>query len=119
MPGQTSFGDITFAWDDHAIAALLAGPSGDTATYLARVGVMLETQMKVNVTSGGPTGEGPHVRTGRLRSSITWQIDGDASGLYVDAGTNVNYGRWLEQGTDRMRPHPWALPALDTVMAQL
>lgn len=115
----TRFGDITFDYDDHALQALLTGPSGETAQYLANVGVKLETQMKVNVTGGGPTGQGPKVDTGRLRASMTWQVDGDAAGLYVDAGTNVPYGRYLEQGTDRMRPYPWAQPALDTVMAAL
>lgn len=118
MP-ETRFGDITFAWDDHALAMLLNGPNGDMAGSLARVGVRLETQMKINVTGGGPTGQGPHVRTGRLRASISWQVDQDAAGLYVDAGTNVPYGRWLEQGTDRMRPYPWAQPALETVIGSL
>lgn len=118
MP-ETRYGDITFAWDDHALMQLLAGPNGDMAQSLARVGVQLETQMKINVTGGGPTGQGPHVRTGRLRASITWQVDQDAQGLYVDAGTNVPYGRWLEQGTDRMRAYPWAQPALETVIGTL
>lgn len=111
------FGDVTFATDDHALAQLLRGPTGAAARYLGHVGVRLETEMKLNTTSGGPTGQGPHVRTGRLRASITWQVADDAPGLYVDAGTNVPYGRYLEEGTDRMRPHPWARPALDTVIA--
>lgn len=115
----TRFGDITFDWDDQSLHQLLAGPSGPVALMLARIGVKLESEMKLNVTGGGPTGQGPHVRTGRLRSSITWQVDGDAQGLYVDAGTNVVYGRYLEEGTDRMRPHPWARPALETVVGSL
>jgi hypothetical protein len=113
----TKFGDVTIAYDDAALAELLRGPNGPTARYLARIGVQLESQMKLNVTGGGPSGQGPHVRTGRLRSSITWQVDEDVVGLYVDAGTNVPYGRYLEEGTDRMRPHPWAAPALDSVIA--
>ena len=115
----TAFGDVIIATDDQALHELLSGPAGPMARYLAQVGIRLETQMKINVTGGGPSGQGPHVRTGRLRSSITWQVDEDGSGLYVDAGTNVDYGRYLEEGTDRMRPHPWAEPALETVMAGL
>lgn len=111
------FGDIAFAWDDQALAALLHSPSGETARYLATVGVRLESQMKINVTAGGPSGRGPRVRTGRLRSSITWQVGEDGEGLYVDAGTSVDYGLFLEEGTDRMRPYPWAGPALDAVVA--
>ena len=113
----TRFGDVTIAYDDHALAALLTGTHSDAARYMARIGVRLETQMKLNVTGGGPSGQGPHVRTGRLRASITWQVDVDSLGVYVDAGTNVPYGRYLEEGTDRMRPHPWAKPALEAVIA--
>lgn len=116
MTKVTSFGDITFAWDDQALTRLLKGEDGESARELARIGALLESQMKRNVTAHGPTGMGPKVRTGRLRSSITWQIGEDARGLYVDAGTNVDYGRYLEGGTDRMRPYPWAYQALDQVL---
>jgi len=113
----TRFGDVTIAYDDHALAAILTGPQGDTAHAMARIGVRLESQLKLNVTGGGPSGQGPHVRTGRLRASITWAVGVDSWGVYVDAGTNVPYGRYLEGGTDRMRPYPWARPALDSVIA--
>jgi len=109
-------GDVTFAWDEHAIVQLLQGPDGEVARELARIGVALESQMKLNVTDHGPSGQGPKVRTGRLRSSITWELDRDGAGLYVDAGTNVDYGRYLEEGTDRMRPHPWAGQSLQQVL---
>jgi hypothetical protein len=117
MAVVNSFGDVVIAYDDQALALLLAGPSGPVALQLAQIGVRLESQMKINVTGGGPSGMGPHVQTGRLRASITWQVDADQGGLLVDAGTNVPYGRYLEEGTDRMRPHPWAQPALDSVVA--
>ena len=107
---------VVFKWDEPAIVQLLQGPDGDVARELARVGVALESQMKLNVTAHGPTGQGPKVRTGRLRSSITWELDRDALGLFVDAGTNVDYGLYLEQGTDRMRPYPWAYQSLDQVL---
>ena len=113
----TRFGDVTIAYDDHALASMLSGPSGVAARQMALIGVRLESQMKLNVTAGGPSGQGPHVRTGRLRSSITWQVDQDGRGMYVDAGTNVPYGRYLEEGTDRMRPFPWLRPALESVIA--
>ena len=115
--GVTGFGDVIIAYDDHALAALLGGATGETARYLAGIGIRLESQMKINVTAGGPTGRGPSVRTGRLRASMTWQVSEDGRGLYVNAGTNVDYGRYLEDGTDRMRPYPWARPALEAVVA--
>ncbi len=117
MAVVNAFGDVVIAYDDAAFHALLVGPQGPMARRLALIGIRLENQMKINVTGGGPSGMGPHVQTGRLRASITWQVDADAAGLYVDAGTNVPYGLYLEEGTDRMRPHPWARPALDSVVA--
>ena len=113
----TRFGDVTIAYDDQALAAMITGPNGPVAQQAARMGVRLESQMKLNVTGGGPSGQGPHVRTGRGRSSITWQVGQDGRGIYVDAGSNVFYMGLLETGTDRMRPYPWARPALETVIA--
>ncbi len=97
---------MNLRFDPQGLLELLTSRSGSTALYLGQVGLRLESQMKVNVTGGGPSGQGPHVRTGRLRASIGWEIGADSAGLYVDAGTNVPYGRYLEEGTDRMRPHP-------------
>lgn len=108
--------DVTFNWDDHAIAQILTGPAGAVGLQLGLIGTRLESQMKLNVTAHGPSGQGPKVRTGRLRSSITWELGNDGAGLFVDAGTNVFYGRYLEEGTDRMRPYPWCLQALEQVL---
>lgn len=51
------------------------------------------------------------VRTGRLRSSITHTLDmhGASGDAYV--GTNVEYGKWVENGTSRQKPHPYLKPA--------
>lgn len=109
--------DIIYKPDQQGVLEILSSPGGSMGIYLGQIGTRLESQMKVNVTGGGPSGQGPSVRTGRLRASMSWELGADSAGLYVDAGTNVPYGRYLEEGTERMRPHPWARPALDTVIA--
>ena len=48
--------------------------------------------------------------TGRLRSSITHEIEGMTG--YV--GTNVEYGPDVEHGTQHQRAQPYLLPALKT-----
>jgi phage gpG-like protein len=78
---------------DAALAALLRGPSGQTAQDLARLGVRVTNAAKLNATGQ------PRVRTGRLRSSIAWRLGADARGLYVEVGSNVSYARVMELGS--------------------
>lgn len=49
------------------------------------------------------------VDTGRLRNSITNQIDLQENAVYI--GTNVEYAPYVELGTSRMSPHPYLKPA--------
>lgn len=42
------------------------------------------------------------VDTGRLRSSIAYDIDSRATPLWVRVGPNVNYGAFMEYGTGRL-----------------
>jgi HK97 gp10 family phage protein len=56
-------------------------------------------------------GEPPHKQTGRLRSSVTYEVlDGE---LIARVGTNVKYAKWLELGTKNMAPRPWLRRALN------
>lgn len=100
--------------DRTAIEQLLAGPAGPVARDLLRRGLRVESQAKLNATGReyGDGSRGPRVRSERLRSSITHALGVDTRGLFVDVGTNVVYGRYLELGTDRMRPYPFLVPAL-------
>lgn len=53
------------------------------------------------------------VDTGRLRSSITTSNSKrDASGYYIEVGTNVRYAALVEFGTRRMRAQPYLRPAI-------
>jgi hypothetical protein len=71
---------------------------------------------RVKGRSGGPAvhsapGEPPYKQTGRLRASVTYEVD--ESTLEARAGTNVEYGRYLELGTKRgIAPRPWLRRAL-------
>lgn len=47
--------------------------------------------------------------TGRLKNSITNQIDMQENAVYV--GTNVEYAPYVELGTRRQDPHPYLRPA--------
>jgi hypothetical protein len=67
-------------------------------------------------------GEPPHKQTGRLQGSITWELSRRGlfgRGLMARVGTNLEYGRYLENGTRRMRPRPWLKRSLDAVRPQI
>lgn len=95
-------------WDTAALDELLKGTHGIIAVWLGRVGLRVESQAKLNA-SGRP---GPNVQTGRLRSSITWQLGKDEIGLYVDVGSGVYYAGYVELGTSRAPAYPYLRPAL-------
>ena len=54
----------------------------------------------------------PAVDTGRLRQSITHDVEQDGSTVTGRVGTNVVYGTYLEFGTSKMNPRPWLKPSL-------
>jgi len=57
-------------------------------------------------------GEPPRKQTGRLRASVTYEVDEAA--IEAQVGTNVEYGKYLELGTKRgLAPRPWLRRALD------
>lgn len=95
---------------------------------LVKRAVRVEAAAKRNAT-GRP---GPNVITGRLRSSIGYRVGADSEGPYVDIGTNVSYGAYVELGhgntahaypkrgggvgwvgNKRTAPRPYLLPALE------
>ena len=53
-------------------------------------------------------GNPPAPDTGTLKNSIHYNI-GDCEG---NIGTNLDYGLYLETGTERMAPRPWLFPAV-------
>ena len=75
----------------HELFESAAGPLAKTITKLA---IRVERGAKQRAP----------VDTGRLRSSITWQLGHDAHGLVARVGSNVHYAPHQEFGTRRMRP---------------
>lgn len=56
-------------------------------------------------------GEAPATNTGRLIKSIQWQILNQ--GLAAEIGSPLSYSSFLEDGTRKMDPRPWLLPAYE------
>lgn len=51
------------------------------------------------------------VDTGRLRASIAADTSQADTALTATVGTNVEYARWVEHGSRRMRARPFLFPA--------
>ena len=113
--------DVTFRFNEQALKDLLSGPDGPVARDLGRRAIRVTNEARLNATGrqvAGATnleGRGPRVDTGRLRSSIAFQLGRDNLGVYADIGTNVPYGRWLELGLRNGVTYPFLLPSLSVV----
>lgn len=56
---------------------------------------------KIGITIQGRARENAPVDTGRLRASITYEVDSRQVPQYVRTGTNVFYGPYMEFGTGK------------------
>lgn len=97
-----------FTLNPAGIQQFFRSPGGEVGRDLARRMIRVESQAKVNA-SGRP---GPNVQTGRLRSSIRWDMATDDQGLYGIIGAYTPYARFVELGTDRAPAYPYLKPAL-------
>lgn len=88
--------------NDITIQRLLRNPLGPVGRDLTRRAINVESAAKLNA-SGRP---GPNVDTGRLRSSITHEIVQGPTGLVARIGSNVEYARFVEEGSPPRRIEP-------------
>jgi HK97 gp10 family phage protein len=63
-------------------------------------------------TASAP-GNPPNTDTGRLVSSIKFDVKTDSEGTVGVVGTNLFYGPMLEFGTSKMKARPWLGPAFN------
>lgn len=103
---------------DTALARLLTSVDGGIARDLGARAIRVQNHAKLNATgrqvqgARNPAGRGPRVDTGRLRSSIAWELRRDGEGLAARVGTNVEYGYHLETGLRNGATYPFLKPAL-------
>ena len=95
---------VTFRGD--ALKRLLESEDGPVAKHLARLALQVERRAKALAP----------VDTGRLRSSITWELGRDEQGLVARIGSNVEYAAYQEFGTRTVPASPYLRPALDAVV---
>ena len=106
----------TFVPNEAGFHQLLDTIGGPVGRDLERRLINCVNLAKVYAT-GAPTalatnreGRGPRVRTGRLRSSIAYEIVTEGVGLVGRYGTAVPYGYWLETGLRNGVTYPFCDP---------
>lgn len=57
-------------------------------------------------------GEAPAPDTGTLMRSVTHSVEATRDGATANIGSNLEYARYLEYGTSKMRARPWLSQAL-------
>jgi len=104
--------------NDRAMARLFNDPNGGLARDLGRRAIRVQNAAKLNATgrtvegANNPGNRGPRVDTGRLRSSIAFEVTRDGEGIVARVGTNVEYGFYLETGLRNGATYPFLRPAL-------
>lgn len=63
-------------------------------------------------------GQAPGVRTGRLLRSLSVDYKRSMTGASATLGPTVDYGKYLEKGTRRMKPRPSLVPAKNRVQGR-
>lgn len=89
--------------DAGVIRSFLASSTGPVAQDLSRRALRVESRAKVLCP----------VDTGRLRASIRWRLVRRPSGLVAIIGTEVEYARWVHEGTRYRAGVPFLTRALD------
>ena len=97
---------MTVTWSQRlntaALQQLLRSTQGPAVQDLLRRGLAVESAAKRNLSGyGGPK----RIDTGRLRASITTQVLTRNGEPAVIVGTNVNYARFVHDGTGIYGPH--------------
>ena len=87
---------------EHVVSNLLAMTPKLRTTLKQAMQLNLVTLLRL-VKEDYLSGRALHVRTGRLRRSVHSDLQEGPSGLVGLVGTNVNYGKFHEYGTETVR----------------
>lgn len=100
--------DEGVVWNTAALAEMLVSPQGPVGAYLHRVGAVVETRAKLNLT------DYEAVDQGRLRASITHVVERESpTTLTCYVGTNVTYALPVHNGRRPGARQPPTEPILE------
>lgn len=100
------------------VRATTLAVSGAAQTSIAqgtKSGVTYQLSNPNRTHTASAPGEAPATDTGRLVQSISTRFS--QGGLQGVVFTPLDYGKYLEFGTQTIKPRPWLLPALESQRA--
>jgi HK97 gp10 family phage protein len=93
----------------------------DAGQRLEAAAILLKNEIKQDLSEPSPPvsspGTPPHKDTGRIRASISHEVDTQA--LTARVGTNVEYAKYLELGTKNMAARPFLRRAFNEHLEKL
>ena len=115
-PGEGTNGPVPTAPDGTVNPyAIVWAPTGQAVHTRLAVGASARRSRLWVTVAGGDARTLAPVDTGNLRSSIGVTADTGWRGevLTATVGPTAHYGRYVEEGTSRMGPQPYMMPAAD------
>ena len=103
---KSKTGNARAVIDTEAVAREMSEEGGGLVKWITTKSLQVERRAK----------ELCPVDTGRLRSSITSQIERDGATIVGVVGTDVEYASFVEFGTQRMEAQPFLVPAAYAVL---
>lgn len=98
--------EFSFRLDKDNTELILNACRQQRARAFEIIGQKAESNAKAEITAKKA------IDTGRLRNSITHQVDSSAFVNKVIVGTNVEYGKYVELGTYKMTARPFIKPSI-------
>lgn len=77
--------------------------------YIINVGIGGKALKSPRIHQASAPNEAPAVITGKLRKSISFNVHNFNQ---LEFGSNVEYGKYLELGTVKMKPRPYLKPSI-------
>lgn len=102
---------MTVTLDTSVMDRIIRETPGKVDEFLDQEAESVVNDIKLSYgTSPSAPGDPPGVDTGALRASIDWEQQGKNTRRIHDG---VEYGEWMEHGTEHIAPRPWLGPAME------
>lgn len=111
ISGETDMSDIEIRIDTSILDKMITEQPQKLGRWMSHFAEIIVTDIKLSFgASPSAAGDPPGVDTGALRASMKWENTGPHERTISDG---VEYGQYLEDGTEKIMPRPFMRPAFD------